>query len=281
MEVESRWTAQGRELKPVRASGDCGPPTLAAKAAASCLLLLLPTIGVKAQLPPGSVVVPGRSAESFDPSKIDTSKLPVLDLSDKSVRADRIQASELKRAHRYDIRNSPMIDAGGAEHAPIPRTVDGISAGPFPIKIGRFVISDLVVVGTVSKATAHISSSGSDVYSVYQIVPSETLLGTPPSATPFEIERAGGVVKFPSGKWAIDGVSGCGILQAGHKYVLFVRPPSSTGSRLLATAYEITPGNIVYPIDTDTSHAIEKYSGVPLATFMTDLKAAAAKEGAQ
>lgn len=236
------------------------------------LLLLLPPIAVTAQLPPGSVVVPGRQTESFDPSKIDTSKLPVLDLSNKSVRADRIQASELKRAQRYDIRNSPLIDASGAEHAPNPRIVDGISAGPFPIKIGRFVISDLVVIGTVSKATAHITPSGSDVYSVYQIIPSETLLGTSQGTTPFEVERAGGVIKFPSGKWAIDGVSGCGLLQVGHEYVLFIRPVSATGNRSLATAYEITPGNIVYPIDIDSSHVTEKYAGVPLTTFLADFE---------
>ena len=70
-------------------------------------------------------------------------------------------------------------------------------------RVGKHVIYDLVTIGTVSKATAHLNSDGSDVYSLYQIIPSTTLVGTPPAGASFEIERAGGVIKFPSGKWAL------------------------------------------------------------------------------
>jgi len=76
----------------------------------------------------------------------------------------------------------------------------------------------------------------------------------------------------------IDGVSGYGLLQVGHKYALFIRTASNKVGPSLIGAYEITPGDIVYPIDVDNTHSNEKYSGVPLAAFMSDLKTAIARK---
>lgn len=246
------------------------------------LWLLFVSLNVTAQLPLGAVVVPGNgSPDSFDPSKIDMTKLPVLDLSNESIRSNPIEVSEAKRAQTYVIGNGPpLIDSNGVEYVPSPRIVCGIAVPLFTSKFRKYVIYDLAIMGTVTEATAHLNSNGSDVYSLYQIIPSATFVGTPPTGASFEIERAGGLIKYPSGKWAIDGVSGYGLLQVGHKYVMFIQtmPWNRVGPQLI-TAYEITPGDIVYPNDVDSTHSNEKYAGVPLATFVSDLKTATAKEG--
>lgn len=140
--------------------------------------------------------------------------------------------------------------------------------------------SDAVVIGTVTKAEAHLSTERTTVYSEYTIAVDEVLsdktdLGLV-SNTTLTAAREGGGVQFASGHVQTYRMSGQGFLRASRRYVLFVKQNGETQELLLLTGYQLRKSQVI-PVDQVTNHAV--YSGANEADFINTVRKAIANSG--
>lgn len=112
--------------------------------------------------------------------------------------------------------------------------------------------SDLILVGEVTEARAFLSNDRGGVYSEFTTRAGEVLkqdAGAPVnSGESLTAERAGGRVKYASGRVGRVRFQGQGMLRRGRKYVLFLKRNAERESFTLLTAYELRDGK-VYPVD--------------------------------
>ena len=216
--------------------------------------------------------------QGFDASKHDLSKLPVLDLNSEHS-TKYYDQRELKRSKSYDgilKGRPPLLGDDNSENIPPDMLVDQIKHEPLPVDL-----SDTILTAKVVSAATHITPSRTSVYSVYTVQPIQTLLGTVQQGLLLEIERGGGLIKFPTGRVITSGPIGEGIPEVGHTYLFFLLHVKSKVSPFIVTAFELTDAGLTYPMDTGESFDIYygAYKGVPTSTLLRDLTVAlAAKE---
>lgn len=135
--------------------------------------------------------------------------------------------------------------------------------------------SDAVIVGTVAKAEAHLSTEQTGVYSEYTIVVDEVLSDKTDlslvSGSRLTAVREGGGVQFASGHTQIYRMSGQGFLKPNRKYVLFVKRTEETHSLLLLTGYQLRRDRVI-PVDQVSSHAV--YAGANVGEFLNIVRTA-------
>lgn len=135
--------------------------------------------------------------------------------------------------------------------------------------------SDAIIVGTVAKAEAHLSTGQTSVYSEYTIVVDEVFSDKTDlslvSGSTFTAVREGGGVQFASGHIQIYRMSGQGFLKPNRKYVLFVKRAEETHGFLLLTAYQLRRDRVI-PVDQVSSHAV--YAGANVGEFLKIVRAA-------
>lgn len=118
--------------------------------------------------------------------------------------------------------------------------------------------SDLVVMGSVVEATAHLSQNKNSVYSEFRIEVEKVFKNK--SNAVFEqekylrVERDGGIVTFPNGFKTWYMLSGQRMPAVGGRYILFLTHSFPLAARqtrdlYLLTAYQLK-GGIVYPLDS-------------------------------
>src|SRR6267154_337617 len=112
--------------------------------------------------------------------------------------------------------------------------------------------SDVVIVGKISDAKAHLSEDKNSVYSEFAVTIDEVLKNKTgvmlsPGGT-LTIERNGGRVRYPSGHISWFFVVGQGLPQLDGQYVLFLKTTEEERLFDILTGYQIVDGRIE-PLD--------------------------------
>jgi len=109
--------------------------------------------------------------------------------------------------------------------------------------------SDAIVIGFVSEAKAFLSNDRTAVISEFTVRVEETLKNNPLTAIKIGDSlltlRAGGGVRFASGKIIREGQSGKPLPKQGHRYILFLKFNNDEGRDYsILTAYELDAGKV-------------------------------------
>jgi hypothetical protein len=166
------------------------------------------------------------------------------------------QKRELRRTRnkRYNMRPEKGVDparfrvteeressfGGPPSHAPVEPALPAAQ-------------SDVVLTGEIADAQAHLTEDKTGVYSEFTVLVEDVLKNSSPapvsSGSPISALRAGGAVRFPSGKVIRYGQHGKPLPRAGRRYVFFLRDNGDGGLDFtIITAYELRDGR-VFPLD--------------------------------
>jgi hypothetical protein len=179
-------------------------------------------------------------------TRIDESRFPVVDEStpepsDPIKRAKR-QAKGKRFKGELRLTSNPNFQTGATVYHWPP------DFPPLPV-----AESDLIVIGEVGDATAHISTDRTAVYSEFTVNVNRVLHNVIGASidpkTSIVATRYGGRVKFPDGSTQLLYNTDQGMLQPGARYVLFLKRVDDDFD--LLTGYELSNGKVT-PLDSGT-----------------------------
>ena len=110
--------------------------------------------------------------------------------------------------------------------------------------------SELIVVGRVSEASAHLSEHKMNVYSEFVIAVSSVLKAPTEAVTNnslLTVERLGGNVRYPNGQKVLFRIAGWNMPKVGGEYLFFLTSRNKSDWEIL-TAYELTESGAL-PLD--------------------------------
>lgn len=207
--------------------------------------------------------------------ELDTNKFPVADyLSVGSSDPKERQKREAK-GRKYNSRNAPPITESFDESFESTDWDVGLPAIPVSQ-------SAAVIIGKVIMAQAYLSEDKTSIYSEFEVQVEQVWKSDRSelsAGTSVIVERAGGRIRFPSGKIAISVISHQQMPQVGSRYVLFLTHKGTVGGGhsddfSILTGYEFRDG-CVFPLDrTLPGHPITAYSGFDEKAFLNDLSSA-------
>ena len=132
--------------------------------------------------------------------------------------------------------------------------------------------SQLIVVGRVTEASAHLSEHKMNVYSEFMVVLS-SVLKTPSREitenSALTIERLGGNVRYPNGQTILFRISGWNMPKIGSEYLFFLNSKNKIDWEII-TAYELTE-NGIRPLDD--SSQFEALRGKPSIEVLRQVRA--------
>jgi hypothetical protein len=148
--------------------------------------------------------------------------------------------------------------------------------------------SDVIVLGKVTDAIAHLSNDGTGIYSEFPVEVSEvfkdSIKGSVNVGTAISTTRAGGAVRFASGKVQEYRTYGQGMPVGGGQYVLFLKRNEAGGDFTILTGYELANG-LVTPIDGEDNNdpkatlSFAYYRNVAEGQLIQDLRLAIQRGG--
>jgi hypothetical protein len=149
--------------------------------------------------------------------------------------------------------------------------------------------SDVVLTGEITDAQAHLSDDKTSVYSEFTVLVEDVLKNSSPApispGSPISALRAGGGVRFPSGKVIRYGQHGKPLPRAGRRYVFFLKDNGDGGLDFtIITAYELRDGR-VFPLDgvnlvgavEPAYAAYQQHKGAAEASFLGEVRDAIAR----
>lgn len=165
--------------------------------------------------------------------------------------AESLEASVLERRKRVSRRYD---NEGWVIHNPqdrfgkIGRHTESIPPPLIPTEE-----SDVIAVGKVTVVTAHLSNDKSGVYSEFTVKISEVLKNGLSNdlerGGTITIDRAGGVLRYPSGNTVLYLDSAKGLPEAGREYALFLRADKKSDNFEIITLHELQDARTV-PLDS-------------------------------
>lgn len=194
----------------------------------------------------------------------------------RRARSDRHNNTNLSPA---DVRRFMFQEGTGSVSLGVPTAHSPIeSASPV-------AGSDLIVIGEVTDAQAHLSTDKTSVYSEFAVRIEEVLKGDSPehvaAGNSIMTERVGGRVRLPSGKVILRGFMGKSMPRAGRRYLLYLKLDEAAQVYSIITGYELRGGR-VSPLDGnrrfkegqkyDQLAAYDRYEGVSEGAFLKEVK---------
>ena len=243
------------------------------------LTVLIVSLTMISALPQSQVMTPharqqGNKVKQAD--EVDTSKFPVLDFVTTEIGNEKERAKREAKGRKYNTRHAPPITESKER---IFANIDW-DAGLPAIPIEQ---SAAVIIGKVNTAQAYLSQDKTSVYSEFeieieQVMKRDRSIDLAPGSS-VVVERAGGRVRFPSGKIMVSVISHQQMPQVGTRYVLFLthQPllgPVSPDDFFILTGYELRDAQ-VFPLDKlNPGHPITAYDGANADVFLNDLSSA-------
>ncbi len=144
--------------------------------------------------------------------------------------------------------------------------------------------SDAVIVGEIINAKAYLSEDKVSIFSEFEVGNAEVLKNTTSETlsaeNPIIVSRAGGGVRFPSGKVIFMYTHEKPMPKVGRKYLFFLNYSGETGFSII-TAYELRQGE-VFPLDgmtpggnvTRQFAGHQSYKGLSETDFINQVKEA-------
>lgn len=111
--------------------------------------------------------------------------------------------------------------------------------------------SEIVVVGTIGTAQAHLSESKRNVFSEFTVTVEDVLkskIQGVKQGSVLTIDRVGGHVKYPNGHKILYRITGLNMPQVGGRYLLFLTSKHNNADISILTAYQLTPNGAI-PLD--------------------------------
>lgn len=161
------------------------------------------------------------------------------------------------------VERNPGPDSGGGAFIP---------EGDFDFPALPVAKSDIIVIGEVLEATAHLSEDKTNVYSEFTIRVGSALKTNTQLNSEIIIERLGGYVRYPNGQKLIYHVGTGAMPRVGGRYVFFL--DASSPDLSIITAYEFKDGKVC-PLDY--SRQFQQYRGFDETAFLTELNKALVK----
>jgi len=203
-------------------------------------------------------------AQKPDKTRQVKEKFPAVDYNTPEPADDQEKAKRKKKGEKYNNALSPINPARGAVTQ---LEVVHFPAGTPPLPVQQ---SAAVIIGTVTKARAHLSSDKSYVYSEFDVLVAEVMkdYGQSPIATgtTIAVERPGGRVRVPSGHIQ-EYKTTLNPLGVGCRYALFLTRRGDDYH--VFTGYRLEAGQ-VFPIDD----FFKLYEGTGEEEFIRDLRQA-------
>jgi hypothetical protein len=145
--------------------------------------------------------------------------------------------------------------------------------------------SDAIVIATVSKSQAFLSTDRHYVYSEFELAVENALKNRETPAVQgatVTSERPGGAVRFPSGRITKIRINQQGFPQVGSRYVFFLKYQPATQDFFIVTGYRLD-GGTVHPLDgvgfSTGASQFSKYAGTSEQEFVNDVLNAVTAEG--
>lgn len=204
--------------------------------------------------------------------------LPVVDYESPEPDDPEKRALQKVRGSRYTRGNKQLIKELPLGIEELPLTTHwwwGIPAIPVEN-------SDVIVIGEVVDAQAHLSNDKTAVYSEFTVNNEEVFKNnrSTPLSNTISVERFGGAVRFRSGRIQHYRIEKQGLPQVGHRYLLFLRSIKGSQDFSVLTGYELSAGWVV-ALDSAGSNPNSKlpfdyYDGCEESAFFNQLRNAIA-----
>lgn len=211
------------------------------------LLLIVSTLGMSLVRRPYLESVAGAAQKAANLDRVQEAKqhFPVAEydepeLSDPAKNAEKKQKQKRHNNFKFVAKNPQSWQT---ESVFIPE-------GNFDFPALPISASQLIVVGGVREASAHLSEHKMNVYSEFVIVVS-SVFKTPNKALAngslLTVERLGGHVRYPSGQKVLFRISGWNMPKVGSEYLFFLNSRTKADWEIV-TAYELTERGVL-PLD--------------------------------
>ncbi len=134
--------------------------------------------------------------------------------------------------------------------------------------------SDLIVIGKVVSASAHLSNDQKGIYSEFDITVSEVLK----SGSSFRntkvltMDRRGGTVRYPSGQTIVYFFEGKGLPRLQKEYLLFLQGDKVSPNHHIIRAFELKGDNSFAAVDHPLNFVSDGITGNSKAGLLADLR---------
>jgi hypothetical protein len=209
----------------------------------SLLILVLGTLGFSILRPQHSAP-PALAVQKRPDYRIVNERFPTADYSEPDLPDPEKNAKRKEKQKRYNdgqwvfTRVSPGVDESGL--------TAHISFPPLPVNE-----SEVIVIGTIFNAEAHLSESKRNVFSEFTLSVENVLKSTIPHVGPgslLTIDRVGGHVKYPNGQRVRYRIDGLNMPQVGARYLFFLTSKHNKQDLTIVTAYELVQDGTI-PLD--------------------------------
>jgi hypothetical protein len=194
---------------------------------------------------------------------------PTAEFDEREPSDPQKQAAFRKNKMRHNklglVARNPGPDSGGGAFLP---------EGQFEFPALPAGLSDVVVLGEVLDAQAHLSEDKSNVFSEFTVQINKVLKSNGTLGGQITVERIGGYVRYPDGRKLLYFVGSARMPRVGARYVLFLKSVPQTENFSILTGYELGAEG-VSPLDW--SGQFETYRGYSESSFFTELSSALAK----
>lgn len=134
--------------------------------------------------------------------------------------------------------------------------------------------SDVVIIGRVVSVEAHLSNDKSGIYSQYTIKVDQSLKNTLGKKLErgvlIQIDRAGGVVRYPNGQCVLYLESDKGLPDVGREYAFFLKSENKGESLAIVSLYELQ-NNQTVPLDS--GHPADDIKRLGRSSFIEKIRA--------
>jgi hypothetical protein len=252
------------------------------------LLLIVFAIAATATI----TMIHSQSSRDSKPQKkqdINIGEMPVADYISSTSSDLQERTTRVKRSKRYNMDFKHSGGVGDPKNFMLTENRES-SYGGFPTHAAEepaipAASSGAVVIGEIKNAKAYLSEDKTSIYSEFDVSVTNVLKNNATEAlavgTEITVSRAGGAVRFPSGKVIQVGFDGKPMPRIGGRYVFFLKYNKEGQDYPIITAYEIRDGKIV-PLDgllrsgrvTHELASHQSYKGESEVIFLNQVQAA-------
>lgn len=191
------------------------------------------------------------------------SQFPIVDYDEPESADPTIREKRKLKNKRYDNRRRVSSTAGMPGNE-----ISGYFTEAPPPPAIPVAESEIIVVGEVLNAEAHLSNNKFCVYSEFSIRVDEVLKNKDASTdvlpNTITADRNGGAVRYSSGRKVIYIDDYQGLPHVGRKYLFFLVHPDQSPNYQILLGYELN--DIVTPLDADSE--FRKFKGMKETKFI-------------
>lgn len=173
------------------------------------------------------------------------------------VKYDAPESKDATEREQRKLKNQRYDDQHWVVKSPHPETsgVGRIDDTPPPPMI-PVAESDLIIIGQIADAKAHLSNDKRGIYTEFviridEILKSDSSFAELARGDSITADRAGGFIQYPNGQRVLYKLSDYDLPRVGDNYVLFLRNGKGKGSNYeILTGHELK-NDIFVPLDTN------------------------------